>query len=201
MPDVGMKITVDAYIVNVDDRVGQTRNYKPPGDTPPSEEDIIFADAAAGQAKFFTNGYSTESSGIDIVIDHNIGIGEGNLHNSLSASFSKTDVTNVKSILGVPILDDRAIGFIESALPNEKINLTNVYSVNKWNFMLRNVYFGAVNDPDNGDEYGAKVVTDISATYNFADNLTFSLGANNLFDVYPDEVRPSGNYGRQFNYK
>mgnify|MGYP001049230807 CR=1 FL=1 len=198
LPDVGMKITVDAYIVNVDDRVGQTRNYKPPGDTPPSEVDIIFADAAAGQAKFFTNGYSTESSGIDIVIDHNIGIGEGNLHNSLSASFSKTDVTNVKSILGVPILDDRAIGFIESALPNEKINLTNVYSVNKWNFMLRNVYFGAVNDPDNGDEYGAKVVTDISATYNFADNLTFSLGANNLFDVYPDEVRPSGNYGRQF---
>ncbi len=204
LPDVGMKITVDGYIVNVDDRVGQTRTYSPIDDNndgvvdDDDESKQIFDAAAAGQAKFFTNGYSTKSSGIDIVIDHKTGLGEGSLNNSLSATFSKTEVENVKSILGTPILDDRAIGFIESALPNAKINLTNTYSVDKWNFMLRNVYFGAVNDPDNGDEYGAKIVTDLSATYNFADNLTFTLGANNLLDTYPDEVRASGNYGRQF---
>jgi iron complex outermembrane receptor protein len=204
MPDVGMKITVDAYIVNVDDRVGQTRNYsaKDPNDPNLTQEDMeviaIFESAGAGKAKFFANGYDTESSGIDIVIDHKTGLGKGTLNNSLSATFSKTEVKNVISILGQEILDDRAIGFIESAMPRAKINLTNTYSVNKWNFMLRNVYFGAVLDPDNGDEYGAKIITDLSATYDFADNLKFTVGANNLLDVYPDEVRPSGTGGRQF---
>lgn len=200
IPDAGMKITVDGYIVNVDDRVGQTRNYTPGSDP---EVQQIFADAAAGQAKFFTNGYDTESSGLDIVIDHNIGLGKGTLHNSLAATFSKTEVKNVISILGEEILDQRAIGFIEKALPNEKINLTNTYGVDKWNFMLRNVYFGAVNDPDfqgtsNEVEYGAKIVTDLSATYDFADNLKLTVGANNLLDVYPDEVPAGSNYGRQF---
>jgi iron complex outermembrane recepter protein len=200
LPDVGMKITVDGYIVNVDDRVGQTRNYSPGSDP---EVQQIFADAAAGRAKFFTNGYDTKSSGIDIVIDHKTGLGKGTLNNSIAATFSKTEVENVISILGTPILDDRAIGFIESAMPRAKINLTHTYNVDKWNFMLRNVYFGAVNDPDfqgtsNEVEYGAKIVTDLSATFDFADNLKLTVGANNLLDVYPDEVPASSNYGRQF---
>ncbi|NOY47493.1 MAG: TonB-dependent receptor [Chlorobi bacterium] len=200
IPSAGMKITIDGYIVNVDDRVGQTRNYSPGSDP---EVQQIFADAAAGKAKFFTNGYSTESKGIDVVITHNTGLGEGTLNNSLSATFSKTEVKNVKSILGTPILDDRAIGFIESAMPRTKINLTHSYRNGKWDFLLRNVYFGSVNDPDfqgspNPVEYGAKIVTDLSASVAFTDNLRLTVGANNLLDVYPDEVPAGSNYGRQF---
>ncbi len=204
LPDVGMKITVDGYIVNVDDRVGKTRNYEPIDDNNDGvvddndESKQIFDAASASKASFFTNGYDTESSGIDIVIDHKTGLGKGTLNNSIAATFSKTKVKNVISILGTPILDARAIGFIETAMPRAKINLTNTYSVAKWNFMLRNVYFGSVNDPDNGDEYGAKIITDLSATYGFADNLSLTVGANNLLDVYPDEVREGGTGGRQF---
>jgi iron complex outermembrane receptor protein len=35
--------------------------------------------------------------------------------------------------------------------------------------------------------FGAKWLTDLDVTYSFNKNITVSIGANNLFDVYPDE--------------
>ena len=201
IPSAGLKVTVDGYIVNVDDRVGQTRNYSSAGQS--AEVQQIFSDAAAGQAKFFMNAYDLESSGIDVVIDHKTGVGEGTLNNSLAASFRKFEVTDVVEVLGEEVLDARAKGFVESAMPRTKLNLTNIYRVGDWNFLLRNVYFGEVNDPDfeGGSEpviYGEKIITDLSIGYSFDDNLSLTVGANNLLDVYPDEVPTASNYGDQF---
>jgi iron complex outermembrane receptor protein len=209
VPSAGLKFTVDGYIVNVDDRVTQTRSYGAPADddgngvanNPADQETLdIFNDAGAGQAKFFMNAYNLESSGIDIVVDHKMGVGEGTLNNSLAASFRKFEVKDVVEVLGEEVLDDTAIGFIESAMPRTKVNLTNSYKVGDWNFLLRNVYFGEVDDPDfqGAVTYDAKVVTDLSASYAFNDNLSLTLGANNLLDVYPDEVPTASNYGDQF---
>ena len=36
--------------------------------------------------------------------------------------------------------------------------------------------------------FAAKIITDASLTYNFTPRVGFTLGANNLFDVYPDEI-------------
>lgn len=203
VPSAGLKITVDGYIVNVDDRVGQTRNYSSSGQN--AEVQQIFEDAGAGQAKFFMNAYDLESSGIDIVIDHKIGVGEGTLRNSLAGSFRDFEVTNVVEVLGEEVLDDRAKGFVESAMPRTKVNLTNNYNVGNWNFLLRNVYFGEVSDPDfqgsaNEITYGDKIITDLSLSYAFSDSFNLTLGANNLFDIYPDKVPVSSNYGDQFIY-
>lgn len=201
IPEAGLKVTVDGYIVNVDDRVAQTRNYSSSGQN--AEVQQIFSDAAAGSAKFFMNAYDLESSGIDIVIDQKMGVGEGTLSNSLAASFRKFEVTDVVEVLGQEVLDDRAKGFVESAMPRTKLNLTNMYKTGNWNFLLRNVYFGEVNDPDfegsaSPVTYGEKIVTDLSIAYTLDDNLTLTVGANNLLDVYPDEVPTASNYGDQF---
>lgn len=198
VPSAGLKFTVDGYIVNVDDRVSQTRSYSASGQN--AEVQQIFADAAAGQAKFFMNSYNLESSGIDVVIDHRTGLGEGTLNNSLAASFRKFEVTDVVEVLGEDVLDDTAIGFIESAMPRTKINLTNNLKTGNWNFLLRNVYFGEVDDPDfqGAVTYDAKVITDLSIGYALNDDLSLTVGANNLLDVYPDEVPTASNYGDQF---
>jgi iron complex outermembrane receptor protein len=37
-------------------------------------------------------------------------------------------------------------------------------------------------------QFGAKILTDLDLSYRFTDRITLSVGANNLFDVYPDEV-------------
>ena len=196
IPDAGLKITIDGYMVNVDDRVGLTRSYTPSAETEP-----FFTAAAAGSAKFFTNGYDTESKGLDVVLDHKMSIGtNGTLNNIFSGTFYKTEVKNIKSIDGLEILDATLIGYIEDAMPRTKLNLTNNYQINDWSFMLRNVFFGSVEDPDFGgaETYGEKIITDLSVGYSFSDNLKLTAGANNLLDVYPDKVPTASNYGDQF---
>lgn len=199
IPDAGLKITIDGYSVNVEDRIFLTRLYSP--NTP--EEQAIFDLAAAGSAQFLTNGFSVDTKGIDIVIDHRTGLGAGTLNNTLSGTFRDIEVKDVKSILGDEILAPRNIGFIEDAMPRSKINLSHTYNVGNWDFLLRNVYFGAVNDPDfkpEDQEYGDKIITDLAATYQLSDDLRITVGANNLLDVYPDEVPAGSNYGGQFRF-
>jgi iron complex outermembrane receptor protein len=61
-----------------------------------------------------------------------------------------------------------------------------------WNVFLRNVYFGKVSQPTNvvanRQELTGRVITDIGAGYNLTKNLKLTVGANNLFDVYPSEL-------------
>ncbi|MFD2542616.1 TonB-dependent receptor domain-containing protein [Lacinutrix gracilariae] len=200
LPDLGLKFTVDGYIVNVEDRVGLTRSFAPID----AESQELFDNASATAAKFFTNGFDLDNKGIDLVIAHNMALGKGDLTNNLSATFREVEVKNVKEILGEEILDETLKGYIEDAMPRTKVNLTNTYKCEKWNVMLRNVYFGSVNDPDfrgtaTPVEYGAKIVTDLSASYDLMDNLKITAGANNLFDIYPDEVPfEDSQYGDQF---
>ncbi|MBQ0787782.1 MAG: TonB-dependent receptor [Oceanihabitans sp.] len=210
LPDLGLKFTIDGYIVNIEDRVGLTKSYSPIDDNNDGvidendESQQAFDNAAATAAKFFTNGFDLDNKGVDVVVAHNMSLGEGSLTNNLSATFRKVEVKNVREILGEEILDETLKGYIEDAMPSTKVNLTNTYKREKWSVMLRNVYFGSVNDPDfrgtaTPVEYGAKIVTDLTASYNLMENLRVTAGANNLFDVYPDEVPFEGSqYGDQF---
>ncbi len=102
--------------------------------------------------------------------------------------------------------------YLEEAIPRFKASLNNALEINKFSVLLRNVYFGKVTDPNtmdaNGDGivsgeiingqavatehpvWGGKIITDLSVGYNFNKNFKLTIGANNLFDIYPDK-----NYG------
>jgi iron complex outermembrane receptor protein len=92
---------------------------------------------------------------------------------------------------------------IERANPKDKVTLMFNYRHNKFSTMLRFVRFGEVIylDPSiapvaNAFEGGrletldqtfsAKTVTDLSVSYEILKTLTATVGANNIFDVYPD---------------
>lgn len=98
--------------------------------------------------------------------------------------------------------------YLEEAVPRVKGNLTHTLTLGKVDLFLRNVYFGEVTDPNtvdvNGDGFigakivngqavedehpiwGGKTITDFSVAYNFSKSVTFVIGANNIFDIYPD---------------
>lgn len=102
--------------------------------------------------------------------------------------------------------------YLEEAIPRFKASLNNALEINKFSVLLRNVYFGKVTDPNtmdaNGDGivsgeiingqavatehpvWGGKIITDLSVGYMFTKNFKLTIGANNLFDIYPDK-----NYG------
>ena len=131
-----------------------------------------------------------------MVITQRARIGKGKLNTSLAATLSQTEL--VGDINTSPLLegkediyfDETSRIFLEKAVPRTKVNLTFNYNVGDFNVMLRNVYFGSVDEATNVEAnmqtFAPKVVTDLSLSYAFSKNLNLSLGANNLLDVYPD---------------
>ncbi len=58
---------------------------------------------------------------------------------------------------------------------------------------LRNVYFGEVTEAttiiERQQVFGTKIVTDLSFGYDVTESLIITIGANNLFDIYPDRAK------------
>jgi iron complex outermembrane receptor protein len=226
IPAAKLTLTADAYIVTIKDRVVLTDQFSRPGGTPTAgtpaaQLNALFDSANATAATFFANAIDTQSKGIDVVISHKATIGNGlTLKTDLSGTISNTK--RVGAINASPILEangqvnkyysETSRIYLEEAVPRVKANLTNSLSVKKFDFFLRNVYFGAVTDPNtvdvNGDGriegalingqvvetehpvWGGKVITDLSVAFNFTESAKIVIGANNIFDIYPDT-----NYG------
>jgi iron complex outermembrane receptor protein len=226
VPSVNLTLTADAYIIEIQDRVVLTDQFARPGGTPlPGTPAYIlnglFDQAGATAATFFSNAIDTQSKGIDIVISQVANLGNGlKLKNDLSATFGETK--RIGDIHASPILEsagqinkyysESSRVYLQEAVPRQKINLTNTLSVKKFDFFLRNVYFGEVTDPNtvdvNGDGriegaivngqvvevehpvWSSRVITDLSVSYSLNKNAKIVIGANNLFDIYP-----SLNYG------
>lgn len=116
--------------------------------------------------------------------------------------------------------------YLESAIPRTKLSFINTLSANKFTLFMRQTFFGKVTDPNttdiNGDGieqgalingqfiavehpvWGARTITDFSIGYEFNKKWTVTIGANNIFDIYPDKnlktqtaARPliAGGYG------
>jgi iron complex outermembrane receptor protein len=78
------------------------------------------------------------------------------------------------------------------------------YGIGKFNFLVRNTYFGKVirDGYPFGEvqEFSPKVVTDISVGYDITKNINFTVGANNVFDVFPDLQIYKNSYYGVFKY-
>jgi iron complex outermembrane recepter protein len=87
---------------------------------------------------------------------------------------------------------------IEVGQPRNNVYLSGVFSYQDLGLTLRTQRFGEVTSfgtPADGSldqTFGAKWITDVAASYTFAQRLTFTAGVDNVFDVYPD-VNNQGN--------
>ncbi|WP_373059227.1 TonB-dependent receptor domain-containing protein [Zunongwangia sp. H14] len=202
IPDANITLTADGYFVAIDDRIVYTGQFQGPGTG--TELDNLLAQANATAASFFANAIDTESKGLDVVITHNAYFSEEvQLKSDLAATLSKTkQVGGINAspqleragLVGTYFPEDSRI-YLEEAVPRTKINLTNTLSLNRFNVFLRNVFFGEVTEAATTEAsqqvFGSKVVTDLSAGYSLSDALRLTVGANNIFDVYPDRADPA----------
>ncbi|MDX1477289.1 MAG: TonB-dependent receptor [Saprospiraceae bacterium] len=199
-PDQNIKLTIDGYLVNIDNRIVLTGQFAPGSDP---ELISLFNQAQATRAAFFANAIDTESSGLDIVVSHSTVLGAGKrLTNDLAATFSSTeqvgeihasDLLREKGLVDT-YFDETSKIYLEEAVPRTKISLRNTLNVNDFTIYLRNTYFGETTeatdvsnlDPSVDPYYSGKVITDLSVGYDFSSSLSIVIGANNLLDVYPD---------------
>ena len=200
-------LSVDAYRIRVQNRIVLTGlfGFDPFGTAIPALQQLFAPFGAAG-GRFFTNGINTTTQGLDVVLTHSADLGKGRLNTVLAANFNRTradDELNIPAALRGQedvYFSPNERGLIETTNPRQKINLTLTYAAGPITVALANVYFGQVtrNGFPFGDVQtcGGRVVTDLSLTYNLLANLSLTVGANNLLNVYPDlQIYPNSYYG------
>ena len=193
--------TVDAYSISVDDRIILTDNFT---------DQTILGPLGVDAAQFFANGVDTRTTGLDIVLNYKMEIGSnGKIDAGLIGNFNKL---KIKKILNRDLNEFTFFGpfsqaYLEAAAPDYKFGLNLGYSNQKFNAGLTFTQFSEVilQDfqwvdtpattqaeadalfPVATDTYEAAMTVDLTLGYKFTENLKFTLGANNLFNIYPTE--------------
>ncbi|MBD0295173.1 MAG: TonB-dependent receptor, partial [Flavisolibacter sp.] len=130
-----------------------------------------------------------------------------NFSYTLAANFNRTRIFGkIQTPRNIPedavntnVLFNRANkGSIEKGQPGNKITLSMNYQKGKVGFILTNTRFGRTvvfNDvtPSLDEFFSSKILTDISLHYTPKTWLTITLGANNVFNVYPDPLKNYNN--------
>ncbi|GEJ46690.1 TonB-dependent siderophore receptor [Chryseobacterium sp. ON_d1] len=205
-PVKGLLITVDGYIIKVKDRIVITGNITDPRLSDPA---VVGQGNEVESGRFFANAIDTETKGVDVVVTYDWILGNGKLNINLAGNYTETKITNFHfpENLGTPqneFFGPDQINIIETLSPKTKASLGLNYGIGKFNFLVRNTYFGKVirdGYPFGGvQEFSPKVVTDISVGYNITKSINFTVGANNVFDVFPDRQIYENSYYGVFKY-
>lgn len=205
--------SLDGYFTRINNKIVYTDLFSGDPNGSSSEKEIyqILQQAGAQKARFFANAVDTETKGIDAVLSYNTLLGNGKLFIDLAGTISYTQ--QVGSIHTSRLLKDKkdiyfsnsSKVYLENVIPNQKFNISLTYAIQKWNLFLRNNYFGGVTEPSNTlsnqQYYNPRWITDVSIAYKLTDFLKLTVGANNLFNCYPEKVAKKANSNQgQFVY-
>jgi len=208
-PANGVSVTLDAYQISIRDRiVGSGSLYGSGGaDNAPAVTAAILAngnvlDPTVVQTgiNIFTNAVNTRSRGVEAVatLSSNYGA-NGRVDWSAAANYNRVEVIKINQaplqLQPQTLLDATAISHLETASPRVRVNLGALWKVGAWTVNLRENYFGKSSDQQSTDGavyYETKIkptlLTDLEVSYQMSKAWTLSLGANNLFNEYPDQV-------------
>ncbi len=191
-------LTLDAYRIDIDDRIVLSENLSGP------EVEAILAEAGeqnTQSVRYFTNAIDSRTQGVDIVATYSLGLESyGDLRLSAAVNFNDTEVTNVKeNPAELEVLGDsyeyfarREITRFEKGTPADKWNLSATWDYENFQTTLRATRYGEVVDTSStakGDEViAAKWITDLEVAYRPSAQWKFAVGANNLFDQYPQDT-------------
>ncbi len=188
----GFTFSVDGYYTAVNDRIVLTGTFDETSGLDPA----LRVDAA----RAFINGVDTETYGIDLVASYTHRINEHKLSGTLVGNLNKVEIRNINNgdLDEDTFFGENEQAFLRFSAPEYKIGLGLDYSYEKLNVNVNNTLFGDVGpfiSNDDGvslNQYDPKLTTDISVGYQLLDEIKLIVGANNFFNVYPDEQNPNG---------
>jgi iron complex outermembrane recepter protein len=208
-PNKSISATLDAYRINVKDRITLSERFS--GGT---LTNFLANRGIAGvdSVNFFTNAVNTRTDGVDLVMSWNDQVAGGALKLSAASSWTKTKIRNLKPTpadlvaLGI---DRDLVGLEEqntltSAAPQSRHVFSAAWSGARFGAQARVTLHGkATRVFDFGDgftptqTYGAKTQLDLEGEYKINKQTTFAIGANNITDRYPtrsiDDISYFGN--------
>ena len=195
-PVRSVQLTIDAYQVGIKDRIVQTGLLRGP---------VVAAILQAGgfapglTAQYYTNAVDTRTRGVDVVAAYSHDFDRyGQVRLSAAYSWNKTTITRFKPTptqlanIGYDLFDRQKQADLTIATPRDKVILSGEWRLGRFNASGRATRYGAYTEAAtvaaNDRTYGAKWVADLDVSFDVTDRTTVGLGANNLFDVYPDRI-------------
>ena len=204
------ELTVDGYKIDVKDRIvlSETLTGSPtaaPGTNARTIYDLL-APYGATAARFFINGVDTETVGVDVVARYRIVDDQaGTFDLTAAGNYNDVEVTKTP-ITKTSILPTQTSLFarqatlrFEDGTPKHKLTLQGDWNREAWGATVRTTFYGDVLSPgtaadgSSDNHTGARGLVDLEARYTFPIGLTASVGADNVFDVYPRQIIPSQN--------
>lgn len=197
----GLDLTVDGYWIRIRDGIGLSENIQ--NSFSPQVAGLL-APYGVSAARFFVNGVRTTTKGIDVVAHYRInGGGAGTFDLTAAGNFNDIKVNSVPTSTAVnlvptPVLVSRQrIISIQEGTPRTKIVGAVDWKLGGFGATARASYYGDVNQPGStvaGDTHtGRKTIVDLEARYQVIRNIGVAVGANNLFDTYPDPLTIANN--------
>ncbi len=203
-PDWGLVLTLDAFRIEVDDRLAPSREFT----LTQADVDLLDSQGISGVTEgstltYYTNSWETETNGLELVASWvmDVGIPGGETDFTMAASFIDTDVVGFDE----GTLDTRRVFNIENMLPQERVVLTaNHFMGENWRMTGRASYWGAWEVLDSGvsspDKYGREFLFDAEASYRFDSGVALVIGGQNIFGATPDpHPRGASDSGQRYH--
>lgn len=189
--------TIDAYSIAVNDRIVLTDNFDASG-----------LNLGVDVAQFFANGVDTRTQGLDFVLAYRKAFAKSsNLVLSLAGNVNHLEIDKINNgdLNEYTFFGPFSQAYLKAAAPDYKFVLGATYSVAKFDFAMNLTQFSRVRLQDfqwidtpatNAEEadalravatdvYDPALTFDLSAAVRLRRNLRLTVGANNLFNVYP----------------
>ena len=209
-PFSGFSLTADYYNIKIDDRVTLTENL-----TGTAVVNLLTAAGIGGvtSARFFVNGVDTRTQGVDVIGTYRVPeMGFGRVVLTAGYNYNETKITR-RAVLPNPLLQGSPLfGRQESfrltdAQPRTKLNLSADWDLGFIGATVRANRFGSVWTAVNGSlaaplgtvagdfRLTPKWITDLEVRIHPIEQVTLAVGADNVFDVYPDRLPVGGATG------
>ncbi|WP_226632020.1 TonB-dependent receptor plug domain-containing protein [Novosphingobium profundi] len=195
-PGGGFNLTVDYYNITIRDRMGIASYIPIESDAQRAvlREAGLANWATVGLVRYFANGFKTRTQGVDFTASHRADTGFGQFATTLAVNYNATKVLSSDPT----VVDDMRAGNIEDSLPKWQATMTETWTLGRLSVTARGYFYDGFTSwalPENGGplDVGSEVTADLEVRYRMTDNFTLALGAENIFDNYPDrDIRSLG---------
>ena len=211
--DEQFSLSVDAYQINVDDRISMSETFRGSGAT--SDMVTFFEERGvpASGGRYFFNGINTETKGLDIVATMRHDVAMGSLTLKAAMNFNDTEVTN-KDDLVTPtelaayttsqLLGRQNTVRYESSSPKENFQFSAMLQKPTSTLMAKLNRWGEVTIPASSIEreqvLSPKWTVDMEYSFQVSSQVRMALGVNNLLDEYPDKTVKRNSFNGIFQH-
>ncbi len=205
-------LTLDAYQIDVDDRIAVTSTFSPldtrlsaDGKTTIGKQiqNILVANGLSPEisGQYYTNAIDTRTRGVDLVVTYKLPTERYGLFDfSLGYNHNKTEITGIvanppqlAALGNIELFDRSKRAALTESLPKSKVSVNTNWALGRVSANLRATRFDSfvtrnATNPAQDRNIDAEWIVDAQVNYDLNEQVRLSTGVNNLFNKYPTQV-------------